>query len=80
MTKPSRTAAATAARMRNRQDRLASELRAAGWVVFEPEKVPAVPEDFEVVLQEGTPECFLAEQGYLVCPAARAAELTGDGS
>lgn len=34
---PPRTAAATAARMRNRQDRMAAELRGLGWGVITPE-------------------------------------------
>lgn len=72
-----RTAAANAARRAIGDEKAAERLRAAGWIVFEPDRFPLLREDagFTEEVEEGTPECALAELGYLCVRGQRLAEL-----
>ncbi len=74
-TPASRTAKATDARLRIGNEKAAQRLREAGWLVFDPDHLPLLRENFDEVVEEGTPECALAELGYLCVRGQRLAEL-----
>lgn len=71
------TAAATAARLRRTEEKLAQRLRSAGWLVFDPDQAPVLKEDVDFVeeVEDGTPECALAELGYFCVRGQRLADL-----
>ncbi|MFJ1538668.1 hypothetical protein ACIODS_09015 [Micromonospora chalcea] len=72
-----RTAAANAARRAIGDEKAAQRLRDAGWLVFPPDQLPRLKEaaNFAEEVEEGTPECALAELGYLCVRAQHAADL-----
>ncbi|MEU1397157.1 hypothetical protein ABZ403_13995 [Micromonospora zamorensis] len=70
-----RAAHARDIRRKRADQRLAEELKSRGWLVFDPDHLPRLREDFQEEVEEGTPECALAELGYLCVRAQRAAEL-----